>query len=341
MLAVALAVGLLAVPIGGAQPRASDLAREGIRGSVRSVREEVAPLATKRNGLVEGARQLVSLAVFDGRGDQAERTRYAKGKAIERSANHHLADGSLVCERQVRSSGSVFTMVAATGDAPEPSGNGWRTDRQVVTTTFDDDGLPVETVTFDEVGRHVVACTREVFDYDASERLVSSTRYSLDTGAMVGRVRFGYAESGVRAWMEVFRGADTLERRVEYTNYSVDERGNWTRRIEAELAAGNVRERRVVYRSISYYDDEKRIGGRSDGKAIAGARCFRSTAANALAKARSEESDGMGRPGGLFLAVRAVTLENPVKRTRATLASDAADDDSPRRGDDPPTVDAR
>jgi hypothetical protein len=338
MLAVALVAGFLAVPIGGAQPRVSDLVLEGLAGPVRSVREEVAPLVSKRNGLVEGAKQLVSVAVFDGRGDQAERTKFASGRAVERCMHSHQADGALVCESQVRSSGSVYTMVAATGETPRGAGAGWRTDRHVLKTTYDGDGMAVETVSFDEVGRQVVARTREVYAYDEKGRLVGTTRYSLDTGAIVGRVRHGYAASGVHEWMELYAGADRLERRFEYGFYTFDSRGNWTRRVEVEYASDAVRARRAVYRAISYYDDTKRVVAKTPGSA-GRPRVCRDDAA--LAKARTSESEGMGLPGGAFLAVRYTQLQNPEKRTRPTIASDVSDDEPTLPGEDLPAVDTR
>jgi hypothetical protein len=339
MLATALVVGFLAVPIGGAQARVSDLAHEGLKGPVRSVREEVAPLATRRGRLVEGKRQLASIARFDVRGDQSERTRFVQGRAVERSIYRYVPDGSLVCESHIRSTGTVFTLVAATADAPAPDESSWRVDRHILKRTYDRTGHAVETVAYDEVGASVVARTREAFAYDEAGRLVAVDRHSLDTGETIGRVRYGYLPSGHLAWTEIYAGAETLERRVEYADYRADARGNWVRRNEVEYAAGNVRERRAVYRSIEYYGDTPRVSQR-EGRFVAKAT-HRRGADSELAKARSAQSDGMGDARGLFLAVRDASIANRKKPCKTNSTADVADDATTTTVSDEPAVDGR
>src|SRR3954463_15178856 len=107
--AVALLVGLLVVPVGGAQPRASDLEREGLRGAVRSVRIEVIT-----DG---GARTPVSSTQYDGRGDEVATTRYADGDEVERQTLRYTPAGALVCDSLVRTAPTVFALVSTADPA--------------------------------------------------------------------------------------------------------------------------------------------------------------------------------------------------------------------------------
>src|SRR6185369_16129378 len=101
ILAAALAVGALTVPVGGAQQRLPDLVRDGLRGPVHTVTVEFAPLLSRRGRSVEGARVPASGAVYDANGDQIDETRYVDGRMVERTAFRYTGDGTQIIESSV------------------------------------------------------------------------------------------------------------------------------------------------------------------------------------------------------------------------------------------------
>jgi hypothetical protein len=329
ILAAALVVGALTVPVGGAQQRLPDLVRDGLRGPVRSVSVEFAPLVNRRGRSVEGARLPVSGAVYDAGGDQIDETRYVDGRLIERTAFRYAGDGVQFAESSIRTSDAVMGLVSLSSDAGgrDAAGN-WRVDRQVLRSGYDVRGLRVETSIFEKLGREEVGVSREQFRYDADGRLVESRSASVD-GITREITKYTYAPNGDVVECDILRGDGALERRVVYSGYRRDARGNWVRRTEVEtFASGRIADERVCYRTIAYYDDSPKaqLAARDPREAAPVARAHGTcpyAAGDALAaKLQSRESDSMDHDG-LFLAV-ALTSRYNVKKTDTptTLAAE-------------------
>ncbi len=171
LLAVVVVVGLLTLPAGGSQKRASDCEREGLKGRVRSVSVDIAPLEWKRGKWVAGVPVKELVDRFDARGDRVETIRFAGGDVVERTSYRYMPDGAQESRSELKTSGSVFTLVSLdTGTPNSPSS--WRTDRHIVRFEYDDEGARVAGVEFDEAGDGFDPRCRETYDYDEAGRVV-------------------------------------------------------------------------------------------------------------------------------------------------------------------------
>jgi hypothetical protein len=367
ILAAALAVGVLTIPVGGAQQRLPDVVRDGLRGPVHGVTVEVAPLISRHGRSVEGPRVPVSTAVYDANGDQIGETRYVDGRLVERTAYRYTPDGTQIAESSVRSSDAVMGLVSLSSDATgRDAGGQWRMDRQVLRSGYDVRGLRLETSTYEKLGGEEVGISRELYRYDADGRLVEARSGSID-GVVREITRYTYGAAGDLVQCDILRGDGSLERKVTYGSYRRDARGNWVRRTEVEtFAGGRVADERVRYRTIIYNDDLRRVqlAAKDPREATGvarsrGGRCpYGSDARGLTAKLEGSETASMGTDG-LFLSVALSTHFNPKKvndpstladtverpmrprragKSRRTSSVDPApDDDSTRVDDGTPT----
>ncbi len=240
----------------------SEAHARGFKGSVRTVREEVADVYRAGGTLVEGQRRLSGLESYDSAGRLVSSTRYVNGVAIERNRLVQLDRATVAVETEYRRSDTHFALVSAgTGMSFRDGAGTWRSERALWSIVRDCSGRVVEKV-FHASDDDSTAVARERARYDDRARLAETLRLAGD-GSELGRDLFSYDATGALVSLDVVSATGEIVERTTYDGYVFDANGNWTRRAE-HVRAGPLVTERVVYRTLSYQPPRPRAASRSN-----------------------------------------------------------------------------
>jgi hypothetical protein len=320
LLAAALVVGLLSIPVGGARARASDRALAGLVGPVSAVATYVAPVVAGDGALSAGPKQLTQQERYDQRGEVLAVTRFSNGDPVERVAYRHTTDGMLVRDARVRTGSTVFALVSTGAERRSGPGPEWRIERAVTRYSFDSRGFRVDASTFDGDACCVEPTAREAYSYDDDGRPAEVRRYS-GAGELLETTAFTYTPCGMVARLDVVRPDGTLDRRVLFDDYLKDRHGNWTARSEVETSAdGVVLARRETTREIEYFGTHARPARRATRPNDVTASATRPRRVHPLVSTDASAETGVPSPLECFARVSSVLSASCAARIRSCVS---------------------
>jgi len=262
----------------------SDREKDGLSGSVHTLRVEKVRLLAEVGGYHEGSKE-VSQVLYDERGNKSEETKYkADGSLVNKSVFAYDTIGNLSAVTVYDPDGSVY--LKKTYSQTLRFGER-RVEESIVAKgatllaktiySYDNKGRGTELATFDATERPGM---KQVMSYGADDKLreiVFFRESNLRTGKAVfsydGRGNptgeEDYDEHGLLAERVVFTPGSNEREPVEVTKYNAngnllsseiytrefDDRGNWIRetRSERNLRSSELQPIEITRRTITYY----------------------------------------------------------------------------------------
>lgn len=235
----------------------SDREKQGLKGPVKTVREERAEATLRDGGWVEGARRLQNVVTYDKDGRKVGESRYGRdGSPASSIKVVSDAEGNTVYE-EYKPDGTLMHKTTYKNEY-DAEGRPSRTRIERTDglyydgiTTYNSQGKPLERRVFERDGS---LKGRSTFVYDDGGTLVEFMSYDA-AGVLTYHQKFSSTEQEITTYLPDGTLRDT-RRYKKSAPSSFDAQGNWTKEIRARTVikdGSRSEEADIIYRTFTYH----------------------------------------------------------------------------------------
>lgn len=245
---------LLVIPA-YAQSQESDREDGGLKERVKSILEEDAKFSNESGKRVETKRVPSSAVSFDEKGNFTQQVFYRSNGNVHFTIKYSFIGGDKTSTIKYEEDASS----PPPPPAPAPSSS------QVNTRPsdprfdnkykykYDSQGNRVEEATYRSSGALSIT---DVSKFDPKGNRIEWARYT-PTGELNFRKTISYNDYGQDVEVTYFHGDGSISEKDSYTDYEIDSKGNWIKRVESKWVTKNGKSYfepyQVTYRKIMYY----------------------------------------------------------------------------------------
>ena len=241
---------LLLFSSGFAQIQKTDRETDGLKGSVKSVRTEIADLKKTRGKLVESKRRHKEAITYDSNGNRLtwKTYDYLSGALFDSVTYSRVNGDKVSIYEEVNNPNKITQVVSVPNDKPTKSSDPYLSYK--FKYKYDSDGNVSEEAWYQNGSLWL----RYVYNFKGNQKV--ELVYSAD-GSLNQKYVYTLDDKGNEIEMLAYdTETNKLEGKETYKYLEFDAKGNWTKRITSEGDENSkfvVKPREVLYRTLTYF----------------------------------------------------------------------------------------